>query len=445
MDFGEFSCFNPLKIWPFHEPAWNSGINFWIAGWGARGGEIDVMTKASVALSNLRAVVIVIVVAFHSSLAYLASAPAPISAFAQAPYRWEPFPIVDVHRWLGFDVFCAWQDVSLMSLLFLLSGLFAANSLRRKGSRTYVSDRLWRIGLPFLLAVIFLSPLSYYPAYLVRTADPSLVEFWRQWISLPSWPSGPQWFLWQLLVVNLLGAGLYLVWPGFIERLSRLGSWAEERPLKSFALFVAVSALVYVPLALSFSPWSWGAIGPFSLQFCRPAHYTVYFFAGFALGSYGLDRGLLACNGPLARMWWAWLTAAIVSFGIWAGFTALTLPDWSKAGIAAQLAASFAFPVACAGGALFLLAVCLRFAASRRLWALDSLSANAYSIYLLHYVFVVWLQYALLDSQLFALAKAAIVLTGALIMSWASSVAFSRFTAGPQSFAIKRAISPVQR
>ena len=273
--------------------------------------------------------------------------------------------------------------------------------------------------------MIFLSPLSYYPAYLVRTADPSLVEFWRQWISLPSWPSGPQWFLWQLLAVNLLAAGLYFVCP---HGPKAWGVWRHRRaPIRSILsrLFVAVSALVYVPLALSFSPWSWGAIGPFSLQFCRPAHYTVYFFAGFALGSYGLDRGLLACNGPLARMWWAWLSAAIVSFGIWAGFTALTLPDWSKAGIAAQLAASFAFPVACAGGGLFLLAVCLRFAASRRPWALDSLSANAYSIYLLHYVFVVWLQYALLDSQLFALAKAAIVLTGALIMSWASSIAFS--------------------
>lgn len=67
------------------------------------------MTKPNIALSNLRAVVIVIVLAFHASLAYLASAPAQTAAFDQPPYTWQAFPIVDAHRWLGLDLFCAWQ------------------------------------------------------------------------------------------------------------------------------------------------------------------------------------------------------------------------------------------------------------------------------------------------------------------------------------------------
>lgn len=398
------------------------------------------MSKSSIALSNLRAVVIVIVLAFHASLAYLASTPAASSAFDQAPYTWQAFPIVDAQRWLGLDLFCAWQDVSLMSLMFLLSGLFVAGSLLRKGSGTYVSDRLWRIGLPFLLAIVFLSPLSYYTAYLVRTADPSLAGFWKQWISLPSWPSGPQWFLWQLLAANALGASLYAVAPGFVVRLGRLAAWAGERPLRFFALLTAASALAYVPLALAFSPWSWSALGPFSLQLSRPAHYLVYFFAGCALGCHGVDRGVLAYDGPLARNWLAWLAAALASFMVWAGFTSMTMPSWSNAAIIAQLAASLAFPVACAAGGLFMLSLCLRFAASLRLWILDSLSANAYSMYLVHYVFVVWLQYALLDSGLFAFTKAAIVFTGALTMSWAISATF-RFTTVPHVLAAKRAIS----
>ena len=36
----------------------------------------------------------------------------------------ERFPIVDTQRWLGFDIFCGFQDVYLMSLMFFLSGLF---------------------------------------------------------------------------------------------------------------------------------------------------------------------------------------------------------------------------------------------------------------------------------------------------------------------------------
>ena len=105
------------------------------------------MSRSSIALSNLRAVVIVIVLAFHSVLAYLASLPASPHRFDDAPYLWQAIPIVDNHRWFAFDLFCAWQDVSLMSLMFFLSGLFVPSSLERKGSITFLSDRFFRIGL----------------------------------------------------------------------------------------------------------------------------------------------------------------------------------------------------------------------------------------------------------------------------------------------------------
>ena len=81
------------------------------------------MSRSSIALGNLRAVVIVIVLAFHSVLPYLASLPATAYRFDSAPYLWQAFPIIDSQRWFGFDLFCAWQDLSLMALMFFLSGL----------------------------------------------------------------------------------------------------------------------------------------------------------------------------------------------------------------------------------------------------------------------------------------------------------------------------------
>jgi hypothetical protein len=400
------------------------------------------MSRSSLALSNLRGVVIVIVVAFHASLAYLAWLPNETARFNQAPYKWQAFPIVDPQqRWMGFDLFCAWQDVSLMSLMFFLSGLLTAPSLLRKGSWTYVSDRLWRIGLPFAFAVTFLSPIALYPVYLARTPNPSLSEFWQQWFSLPFWPSGPQWFLWQLLVLSTLAAVLYAVAPRSIDYLARFAQWSGERPAGFFAILVAASAVAYIPLAMAYSPWIWDAVGPFSLQLSRPAHYLVYFFTGAAIGCYGLDRGLLACEGPLARNWMWWLAAAVVAFLCWAGLTSLTMPDWSAAPFAVQAAASIAFSVACAAGCLVLLALCLRFA-RERVGVLDSLSANAYGIYMVHYVFVVWLQYALLDSSLPALVKATVVFGIAMLMSWASCVAFDRFVLGPHALPLRRVLRP---
>ncbi len=312
--------------------------------------------------------------------------------FDDAPYLWQAIPIVDSHRWFAFDLFCAWQDVSLMSLMFFLSGLFVPSSLARKGSITFLSDRFFRIGLPLVLVVVFLMPVTYYPTYLVTAADPSVGAYWQHLTALPFWPCGPQWFLWQLLALNVLAAGLHRFAPRWSESLARLAASARAHPIRFFVALVALSALAYVPLALIYSPWAWTSYGPFSFQLSRPLHYLVYFFAGCAVGAYGLDRGLLASDGALARHWAAWLAASVVGFVLWALPTSLMV-DGREAPLIVQAAAALGFVLACASGCFVLLALCLRFAPERTR-ILDSLSVNAYSMYLLHYVFIVWLQYA---------------------------------------------------
>jgi peptidoglycan/LPS O-acetylase OafA/YrhL len=378
------------------------------------------MSRSNIPLSNLRAVVIVIVVAFHSVLPYLASQPVHPYPFDAAPYGWVAFPIIDQRRWFGFDLFCAWQDVSLMSLMFFLAGLLTPASLSRKGTRKYLVERLWRIGVPFLFAVAILSPAAYLASYRLTAADPDPAAFWEHWRALPMWPSGPAWFLWQLVVLNALAAGLYALVPRWVNGWGRAAASLADRPLGFFLALTTLSVLAYVPLALLFTPWEWTYLGPFSFQLSRPLHYALYFFAAFAIGIHGCDHGLLRVDGPLARNWLAWLIAAILGFASWGALTSLTLPDFEASPPAYRLAAAFAFPVACATGVLCLLASCLRLMRARSR-VLDSLSLNAYSIYLVHYVIVVWLQYALFDASLGAIAKAAIVFAAGLALSWAVS------------------------
>ena len=396
------------------------------------------MSKSSVALSNLRAVVIVIVLAFHASLAYVKSAPAP-QRFDQPPFTWEAFPIVDAHRWLGFDIFCAWQDVSLMALMFFLSGLFVGPSLVRKGAATYTIDRLKRIGVPFVFAFIVLSPLALYPAYAARTPDPSLAGYVTAFFSLPYWPAGPQWFLWQLMAINGIAALLYALSPDVVRDFRRLGAWAGEHSVLYYILLAAICVAGYAPLAVAYSPFTWGEFGPFSLQFCRPLLYIAVFFAGFSLGSLGLDRGLLATDGPLARNWRAWTVLAVVTFCIWAGLTGLTFPNWDAAPFAARLGASLAYAPACIAGGMFMLAVFLRFSRAHSR-VLDSLSTNAYGIYLVHYVFIVWLQYVLLPAGLPSVVKAAIVFAGTFVLSWPVSIVVTKILSGSFALTSKRPI-----
>lgn len=388
----------------------------------ARSSSTGAAGSSSRALINLRGLVILIVLGFHSVLAYLGSLNASAFVFDDPPYKWRAFPIVDVNRWFGFDVFCAWQDVYLMALMFFLSALFTWPSLARKGRGQFLRDRALRLGVPFAFALIVVMPLALYPTYRVTAADPGLLAYGRHFMALPFWPNGPMWFLWQLLVLTFAAAGLHRWAPGWVEQLGRWSSAAATRPGRYFVGLAAASVLAYVPLALLFTPWAWSETGPLALQLSRPLLYAVFYAAGLGVGAHGLDRGLLSPAGMLARRWAVWLAAALASLVLWMGLTGLAMNEAEAASTSLQVAVDISFAVACASGCFFVMAACLRFATDRsRIF--DSLAANAFGIYVLHYVFVVWLQYALLDVALFAVAKALIVVAGTLSLAWSTTVA----------------------
>ena len=394
-------------------------------------------SKSSVALTNLRGLVIVIVLAFHSFLAYLGSLGASVSPFDDPPYKWQAFPIVDNHRWFGFDIFCAWQDVYLMSLMFFLSALFTWPSLVRKGTGRFLRDRFQRLGVPFLFAVIVVVPIAEYAAYRVTALDPSLHAYVRHYLALPFWPNGPMWFLWQLLALTVVAAGLHRFAPHWIESLGRWSSFAGTRPGGYFLALAVASALAYVPLALVFTPWRWASYGPFSLQFSRPLLYAVFYVAGLGIGAHGLERGLLTPEGILARGWSAWLAGAFAFFLLWMALTGLGMTEKGGGPFGLRAIVDISFALACTSGCLAAMAGCLRFA-TRRSRVLDSLANNAFGMYLLHYPFVVWLQYAFLGMALFAIAKAMIVLGVTLLLAWAMAFTMSFAPVGSRLIGVER-------
>jgi surface polysaccharide O-acyltransferase-like enzyme len=80
----------------------------------------------------------------------------------------------------------------------------------------------------------------------------------------------------------------------------------------------------------------------------------------------------------------------------------------------------------CCGAISFaFIALFCRFTTRRRP-VLDSLSASAYGIYLIHYPVVVWLQFALLAVALSPIAKGVMVFVGAVALSWGIVAALRR-------------------
>lgn len=381
------------------------------------------MPTPSLALNNLRTLAVVLVLAVHASAAYLGSSPTSPFRFDDPPFRWRALPIIDSDRWFGFDIFCAHQDTYLIALLFFLSGLFVWPSLARKGAWNFLRDRVIRIGLPFALAVGLLMPVAHYPVYRITAVDPGITAYWQHWLALPLWPSGPPWFLWVLLVLDLAAAALYRFARASGDALGRMAGRLGARPAAFVTVLLASSALAYVPLALAFTPWSWFQVGPFAFQLCRPVLYAVYFFAGIGVGAHGVERGLLAPGGWLTHHWRGAGWATLATFAFWLTFAGIA--SSGSPSRAVRILEAISFVPCCASGCLFMLALFVRFA-NRHVRVFDVLGDKAYGMYLVHYLFSIWLQFILLGLAAIAIVKAAVVFCGTVALSFGTVAAVQR-------------------
>ena len=367
----------------------------------------------------MRGFLILLVVAHHSVLAYFPKPPAVPITLLDQPRWWMAFPIVDSRHFIGFGPFVLFNDTFFMALLFLLSGLFVWKSLERKQPRVYLKDRLVRLGVPFVI-VVAAGPLAYYPTYIQSRVK---TGFWHEWLALGSWPAGPAWFLWALLVLDLLAVAIFTLAPStFLALSSKLAR--QSSALVLCLGLIVITALTYVPMSLHVGPNAFWVRGPFYYQTSRTFFYVIYFLLGVALGAgpashSGRSRDvapLLRPDGSLARHWWQW------TLGAPAGLAFLLAVNYLAHHIYYPVlfwrsAAAAAFTVSAALSSFACLAFFLHFVRQPRPW-LDSLFACSFGIYLTHFFFVSYTQFGLLHLPLPALVKGVIVIFTASLLSW---------------------------
>jgi surface polysaccharide O-acyltransferase-like enzyme len=167
---------------------------------------------------------------------------------------------------------------------------------------------------------------------------------------------------------------------------------------------------------------------PIFIQTSRAPLYAGYFLAGLAAGSAGLRNGVLDADGAIAQRWLTWLAAALVAY---AGILLLVYvhrsgmidlrspPLWWHAAYGVTFAlfgAAMTFTVP----AFFL------YFAKTPFRFLDAMQRQAYGIYLLHFIPLIWLQYLVTDPPLPAVVKFAIVFIGTLSASWLATMGLRR-------------------
>ena len=379
---------------------------------------------AYASLAALRGAMVLLVVAHHVATAYAGIMPGPMKAFPGASGIWGAFPIVGVQHSPVFLAFIGLNDTFFMALLFLISGVFAAGSLERRGAGGFAASRLLRLGIPFLIGAVLLAPLAYFPAYMQITGHADVGDFVNRWIGYTTRSSGPAWFLWVLLAFDLLAAALTFVARDWAAVIGRMLPDGGRRPLLLFLVLTLLSAAAYTPMAAAFGSSHWTTVWPFTFQTSRIFHYAVYFLVGAGLGAQGAS--LMAQDGGLRRGWWIWPFVAILA-AIAGGAGAAVLAG-KATGLSVpvrEVIGGLVFAPVCAALSFLCLAIFSRFVRrSGPFW--KSLQANSYGIFLVHYVFVNWVNYALLGSALNVWSDFAIAAGGAIALSWMTAALLRR-------------------
>jgi peptidoglycan/LPS O-acetylase OafA/YrhL len=325
----------------------------------------------------------------------------------------------DRMRWLGFDLVVLFCDSFFMACMFFISGLFVRDSISRRGAANYLAHRAFRLGLPFLISIFVLMPIAYYRYYHLEL---DVVHYYAHMVAVGPWSAGSAWFLWVLLVFDAIAAAISVAAPRACAALGRLVDAFAGKPLRAFAAFALFSILIYLPLRVSIGESHWSALGhyPIFIQTSRAPLYAGYFLVGFAVGAAGLRTGVLNQGGAIARAWRTWFSIALAFYA-----AILLLVYVHRSGII-DLRSPPLWWHATYGVAFVLFSAAMTFAvlafflrlAKLPFRFLDAMQQQAYGIYLLHFIPLIWLQYLVTDLPLPAVVKSAIVFVGTLSASW---------------------------
>ena len=81
-----------------------------------------------------------------------------------------------------FFIFGAYSVTVMMAIMFFAAGYFSTTSLRNRSTGAFLQNKLLRLGLPWVVGVLFLGPTMPYMAYYSRSfAGLQTASYWDFW------------------------------------------------------------------------------------------------------------------------------------------------------------------------------------------------------------------------------------------------------------------------
>ncbi len=373
------------------------------------------------AFDNLRLASIFIVIVFHAMCGYTANV------------DWWYVNVQDGTR--RYLIFMGLADLFVMATMFFVAGFFAAKSQRKKDNTGYLKQRLQRLLLPGYLQLMLVGPLLFFIAKTDFSFDAMTHTYLTTWKTL-----------WQFEFVTIEPGSMsfhHHIW--FVEVLFIIGAFfmLTRRWLNGFLLaedtsygviagkFIAILivgwAITFGVVQMGFGPHDWQNMGGFVVA--QPARLGAY-VAAYALGLYffGLYNRL-----PLKKLFWV-SVLAIVGFVAINQIAILLLKTVLLKPTVLQLALSSSGIFVCFSLMLSTTFLFLKFINAKYSWIAPLYPLN-YGIYLMHMLFVVALQRALVNSEWNIDVRVAVISIVALLLSIASTYikqrVQSKLTPGP--------------
>ena len=219
-------------------------------------------------IDHLRAALAILVVLHHVAAVYGANVP--------WFYYIDP-PFNDLLAFRVLLVFMLFNQSWFMGAFFLLAGYFTPGSYDRKGPRSFLKNRLLRLGIPLLLFAFVLGPISLIGLYLEPAPRITESLTWQSYRQMyPDFISfGPLWFVAMLLIFSIG----YAQWRELTR--NRTSSSMSESSAPSY---LGIGVFVLALAGVSFLVRNIIPIGKEVLEFPTLAYFPQY-LSFFVIGT----------------------------------------------------------------------------------------------------------------------------------------------------------------
>ncbi|MHA1256953.1 MAG: acyltransferase family protein [Promethearchaeota archaeon] len=353
-------------------------------------------------LDNLKILLTILVVMHHTMITYGAAG-------------WWYFrdPNNDMLSATILSILAGINQAFFMGLFFFISTYFVPGSYNRKGPKKFLKERFIRLGIPYLIYIATVSPIMIY--LLHYESKMSFIEFYASYfqsfegIGAYLGSNGPLWFILTLLFFAIF----YCLWRQIFKTNSEKET-VKKPPSNTILVFIIIIMTIFTFLMRLMFPMI-GGYAFLSIQLAFVVQYIIMLILGVVAYQRDWFRNISDKQGKM------WLIIALLSifFMTFVAISAGALEGDLTLIVGGLHWQAFAYAlwesIFCIGMSIGLITL------FRKKWntqgkASKTVSANAYTIYLIHAPILVVISILFVVVLIFALLKFVVVLSIVLLV-----------------------------